>query len=203
MIKSFVGLFLALVLLWPFVAPQAEPSFYHSLINKIGVLKNNGNLAQYANVTFCGKTVSVTANHVVEEIDKLKPNSNLLAADRKHDLAIYESLGNASPSPLALVLPSPFEEIYVPTFVWMNEEVVVFRYFIMGYGTREVLVQGTLFFGQSGSGTYNKNGEYLGPVLNILSARGYTDGTRQQAGIGGIGRTDKLIELFIKEICNK
>jgi len=201
MIKYIAGLFLVTALVWSLVSLQAEPSFYYSLISKIGVINDGHNLAQYANVTYCGKTVSVTANHVAEEIDKLRPTNKLLAASREYDLAIYESLGNASPSPLAQSLPNPFEDIFVPTFVWMNESVVVFRYSVMGYSPKETLIQGTLFFGQSGSGVYNKDGEYLGPVLNILGGRGF-DGGKQQAGIGGIGRTDKLIELFTEKVCS-
>ena len=202
-IKYLTGFFLSMALVWSLITLQAEPSFYYSLLAKIGVLNDGHNLAQYANVTYCNKTVSVTANHVVETIDKLRPTSKLLAANREYDLAIYESLGSASPSPLAQFMPSPFDEVYIPTYVWMNGAVVVYRYLVIGYSPTEILPQAIFFLGTSGSGVYNKDGEYLGPVLNMLNGIGPGGTGKQQAGIGGIGRTDKLIELFNKEICDK
>ena len=203
MIKYIIGLFLATALVWSLIPVQAELSLYHSLIYKIGVLRNQQKLAQYANVTYCGKTVSVTANHVGGEIAAIVPNAVLIAVSRDYDIAIYEKLGLIDASPLASILPNPFDDIYIPTFVWMNDDIVVYKYSVLGYNIKETLVQGILFFGASGSGVYNKDGEYLGPALSLQPGPGFDRDTKQHSGIIGIGRTDKLIELFTKEVCGK
>lgn len=204
MYKSVISVALVIALVWSFVALAAEPSFYYSLVAKIGVLQDHeGRLAQYANVTYCGKTVSVTANHVSKEVASIKPIAKPITVNEEYDIAIYEILGNAVASPLASVPPSPFDEVYIPTHVWMGNYVVVFKYLVVGYDPKLTLIQGMLFFGASGSGVYNKDGEYVGPILSIQGGPGFDRNTVQQVGISGVGRTDKLIELFDREVCSK
>lgn len=203
--KSVISVALGIALSWLFVIlSTAEPSFYYSLVAKIGVLQDQqGRLAQYANVTYCDKTVSVTANHVSKEIVSIRPTAKLITVSEEYDIAIYEVLGNAVASPLAAVPPGPFDEVYVPTYVWMGNYVVVLKYLVVGYDTKLTLIQGMLFFGASGSGVYNKDGEYVGPILSIQGGPGFDRNITQQVGISGVGRTDKLVELFDGDVCSK
>ena len=208
--RYFIGLLLTVVLAWSTVGYTTKPDFYSSLITKIGVIHSLDNrIIQYANVNYCNKTVSVTAAHVVKVMPEYSPNSILIIEDDKFDIAIYELLGPSDVSPLATKLPSPFEIVYIPTYYWVEKVNVVYQSPIVGYLEHRTLVQYLGFFGMSGSGAYNSKGEYIGPAIRMFTAPGFDiEGlpgmsVEQQVGIIGIGRTDRLIEMFTKEVCGK
>ena len=209
MIKYIIGLFLVLILVWSPKTLQAEHDFYFSLTSKIGVLRNQEKVVQYANVNYCGKTVSITAEHIVKVMPEYSPNSRLIVKNKEFDLAIYDILGPGNVSPLATKLPLPFEVLYIPTFLWTENVNVVYQTLVVGYLPNRTLVQNIGFFGMSGSGAYDIKGEYIGPAIRMFTAPGFVIPelpgitTEQQVGIVGIGRTDKLIELFTKEVCGK
>ena len=209
MIKYITGLFLVAILMWTFAVVQAESSFYDSLVSKIGVLHTlDGRLVQYANVQYCNKIVSVTAEHTVKLVLLAKPQSKIIIKDEEFDLAIFERLGPEPASPLVIKLPNPFEIIYIPTYFWVQKTNVVYQSSVIGYLERRTLVQNFGFFGMSGSGAYNSKGEYVGPTIRMFTAPGFDipelpeATTEQQVGIIGIGRTDRLIEMFTKEVCS-
>ena len=207
MIKYIIGLFLVLV--WSPKTLQAGHDFYFSLTSKIGVLFNQEMIIQYANVSYCDKTVSITAEHNVKVMPEFLLNSKLIAKNKEFDLAIYDILGPGTVSPLAINLPLPFEVLYMPTYYWVGNVNVVYQTLVVGYLPDRTLVQNIGFFGMSGSGVYNIKGEYVGPAIRMFTAPGFEIPsllgtiTEQQVGIVGIGRTDKLIELFTKEVCGK
>ena len=133
----------------------------------------------------------------------------LIIEDDKFDIAIYELLGPGDVSPLATKLPSPFEIVYIPTYYWVEEVNVVYQGPITGYLEHRTLVQYLGFFGMSGSGAYNSKGEYIGPAIRMFIAPGFIIkelpeiDVEQQVGIIGIGRTDRLIEMFKEKVCDK
>ena len=208
--RYFIGLLLTVVLAWSTVGCTAKPDFYGSLITKIGAIHGlDDRIIQYANVNYCNKTVSVTAAHVVEKMPEYSPSSILIIKDDNFDIAIYELLGPGDVSPLATKLPSPFEIVYIPTYYWVQKVNVVYQSPIIGYLEHRTLVQYLGFFGMSGSGAYDSKGEYIGPAIRMFTAPGFNiEGlpgmsVEQQVGIIGIGRTDRLIEMFQEKVCDK
>lgn len=144
--------------------------------------------------------------HMIEQI---KPDAKLIYLNTELDVAIFETLGPVFPATIARKLPELLDEVYLITYsnTGANQVPLIIRFTVAGFTKTLTIYQGMLFFGASGSGLYDKNGAYLGPVVNMFTGSGF--GTTpnghpipMQIGLAGGVRTDRLVDVLDKLFCD-
>lgn len=153
---------------------------------------------QFADVSHCGRSLSITVAHVMPRVSAYNPEAALLALDEENDIAIYSRLKPVghTPARIAREAPRVGEALYSPTYLPARQAPILMQLRVAGVNGEHVILQGGGFLGMSGSGVFNESGRFVGSMSVMY---GHNLGNTP---LIGMTQLDKIKILLREKVCD-